>query len=340
MSAAAHVPGHPVRVFDTVIHQVQDLTPHFRRITVAGPALDRFGVPGPILDLRIKLLLPGPGQPMSLPGAPDGHLHAGWYQDWLRSEQPGRGFIRSYTVRALRTTASGRELDVDFVIHPDTGGRGAPASDWARAAEPGIRAVFIGPDASAITDSTPRSETGIRWNPNGSRRVLLAGDETALPAISSVLESLPADVTGHAFLEVPDGSDFRDINTGSAVGVTWLARNPAAAARGHLLHEAVRSAVPASAHSGTQPRGSNGRRPEQPDPTTAEKRQGEPAPQACPPGTGIAQNMYAWVAAEAGTVKRLRRYLVNEVGLDPRQSEFRAYWSLGKAGSGVNGSRL
>jgi iron complex transport system ATP-binding protein len=208
---------------------------------------------------------------------------------------------------------------------------------------PGQRNRACARSSSAPTPApspTPRSETGIRWNPNGSRRVLLAGDETALPAISSILESLPADVTGHAFLEVPDGSDFRDINTGSTVSVTWLARNPAAAARGHQLHEAVRSAVPAPAHSGTQPRGSNGRRPEQPDSTTPEKRQGAPAPQACPPGTGTAQNIYAWVAAEAGTVKRLRRYLVNEGGLDPRQSEFRAYWSLGKAGSGVNGSPL
>ena len=49
---------------------------------------------------------------------------------------------------------------------------------------------------------------------------------------------------------------------------------------------------------------------------------------------------YAWVAAEAGTVKSLRRLLVSQVGLDPRRSEFRAYWSLGKAGSGANGTPL
>jgi hypothetical protein len=54
-----------------------------------------------------------------------------------------------------------------------------------------------------------------------------------------------------------------------------------------------------------------------PDSTTPEKRQGAPAPQACPPGTGTGQNIYAWVAAEAGTVKRLRRYLVNEGALIP-----------------------
>ena len=35
---------------------------------------------------------------VSLSGA-DGSLYEGWYQDSLHIEQPGRGFIRSYTVR-------------------------------------------------------------------------------------------------------------------------------------------------------------------------------------------------------------------------------------------------
>lgn len=345
MDAAAPFPAHPVRVFDAVIERVQDMTPRFRRITFAGPALERFGIPGPTLDLRIKLLLPVPGRPMVRPGTPDGQLHEGWYQDWLRGEQPGRGFIRSYTVRALRTIPAGRELDVDFVIHPGNGGHGA--SGWARAATPGTRALIIGPDANAITGTTPRSGTGIRWDPQGARRVLLAGDETALPAVSSILDTLQADVTGHAFLEVPDGNDFQDISTRSAVRVTWLARNPSGAPRGDLLCGAVRAAVEAPGHSGAPHHGNDERasaRPDQPG-TVREGHQGKPTHQVNPsdPATAqktTAQKTYAWVAAEAGTVKRLRRYLVNQVGLDPKQSEFRAYWSLGKAGSGVNGTPI
>jgi iron complex transport system ATP-binding protein len=272
MGAAALLQPHPVRAFDVVISRIQDLTPLFRRITFAGPALDRFGVPGPALDLRIKLLMPLPGHSLTRPGTPDGQLHEGWYQDWLRREQPGGGFIRSYTVRALRTAPAGRELDVDFVIHPSSGGHEAPGSDWARAAIPGTPAVLIGPDASANTGTTRRSETGIRWDPQRVRDVLLAGDETALPAINSILETLPADVTGHAFLEVPDRDDFQDISTGSAVCITWLARNPSGAPRGDLLSEAVRAAhqVKPSGHMG-------------------------------------AQATYAWVAAEAGNVMRLLR---------------------------------
>lgn len=301
MSAAVPTPAYPLRVFDVVIRRVQDLSAHFRRITFAGPALDRFGVPGPTLDLRIKLLLPVPGYPLSRPGTPDGTLHEGWYQEWLRGEQRGRGFIRSYTVRAVRTTPCGPELDVDFVLHSDAGGQGGPASDWALTAAPGNGVLLIGPDAHAITGATPKSETGIRWDPHRARHVLLAGDETAVPAISSILEALPAGVSGHAFLEVPDGNDFRDMSTESEVRITWLARTPSGAFRGDLLHEAVRQAV-------------------------------------YTPGPPGARQMYAWVAADAGTVKNLRRYLVNQIGLDPRHSEFRAYWSLGKAGSGSNGT--
>ena len=300
MSSTAPAQPYPLRVFDVVIRRVQDLTGHLRRITFAGPALERFGVPGPTLDLRIKLLLPEPGHPVSRPGIPDGTLHEGWYQEWLRGEQPGRGFIRSYTVRAVRTTPGGPELDVDFVLHAGPGA-GGPGAGWALAAEPGKEILIIGPDAGAVTDATPPSGTGIRWNPGQARQVLFVGDETAVPAISAVLRDLPAGISGHAFLEVADPGDFLDVCTGSGVRITWLARTPSGAPRGALLEEAVRQTV---------------KTPVSPD----------------------AQQLYAWVAAEAGTVKNLRRYLVGRIGLDPGRSEFRAYWSQGKAGSGSNGT--
>jgi NADPH-dependent ferric siderophore reductase len=302
---------YPLRVFGAAVVAVQDLSPHFRRLTFAGPDLAAFGVPGPRLDLRIKLLLPVPGHPLLPLGGPAGELNAGWYQEWLGREQPGRGVIRSYTVRALRRASSGpgeraagregAELDVDFVVHPTREGVSAPASDWARAAVPGTPIVIIGPNLDAITADTPPADTGIRWDPQGAGRVLLAGDETAVSAIASILADLPPAVTGHAFLEVPEAHDVGTLTTASSVQVSWLPRNPLGAARGELLVRAVNTAV-------------------------------ESAEPPYPPQT------YAWVGAEAGTVKSLRRHLVSQLGLDPRRSEFRGYWSLGKAGSGVNGT--
>ena len=44
-----------------------------------------------------------------------------------------------------------------------------------------------------------------------------------------------------------------------------------------------------------------------------------------------ARPFYAWIAGEAGPVKRLRRYLVQEVGVDRKQIAFMGYWRQGKA---------
>ncbi|WP_434058821.1 siderophore-interacting protein [Escherichia coli] len=134
----------------------------------------------------------------------------------------------------------------------------------------------------------------MNWSPGSASRVLLAGDETAVPAISAVLEALPAHINGHAFLEVPEAADTFPLGTSSGVSITWLERGTAA--RGVRLEQAVGKALS---------------RPS-------------------------AQPGYAWVGAEAGTVRALRRCLAG-AGLDPRTAELRGYWSLGRAGSGVNG---
>lgn len=298
MAPASPTRTYPIRAFDAAVLEVSNLSPHFRRITFGGPALATFGVPGPTVDLRVKLLLPMPGRPLDRLGSRDGQLQDGWYQDWLRREQPGRGVIRSYTVRTLRDTDQGRVMDVDFVIHPVGAGQRAPASEWAQAAVPGTPVVIIGPDLHALTTDTPASEAGIRWNPRGAGKVLLAGDETAVPAISSILEDLAPDVTGHAFLEVPSKHDVSAVTTASSVQISWLPRTPPDATPGRLLQQAVRALDPA--------------------------------------GTG--RETYAWVAAESSVVQELRRHLVQELGLDPKRSEFRGYWSIGKAGSGANGT--
>lgn len=300
MAASTPVSRHPVRVFEAVVAEVRDLSPHFRRITLTGPSLRTFGVPGPTLDLRIKMLLPNPGHALQLPGTPEGILHTGWYQDWVRQDQPGRGFIRSYTIRALRRGPARPEIDVDIVLHGCPGSRDRPGTTWARGAVPGQPVWFVGPDAAAVTAATPLREAGINWKPGDAQHVLLAGDETAVPAISSILEALPEHFTGNTFLEVPDTHDVLPITTRSQVRITLLNREGGTIAHGWHLERVVRDAV-----------------------TTGAFR----------PGT------YAWVGAEGGTVKNLRRCLVG-AGLDPRTSEFRGYWCLGKAGSGVNGLPL
>ena len=66
---------------------------------------------------------------------------------------------------------------------------------------------MVGPDARydgvhGGVDFQPPPRTGA---------VLLAGDETAVPAIAAILERLPATTVGETLLEVPLGDDALEL---------------------------------------------------------------------------------------------------------------------------------
>lgn len=210
------------RMFDVTVREARVLTPHLRRVTFTGADLDLFG--DTCLDQRVKVVLPLPGT-----GEPFAHLPRGtdWYAEWRRLPEPRRNPFRTYTARAVRPAAA--EVDLDFVAHGD----GGPASRWASRARPGDPAVLVGPDARG--DS---ARVGVEWRPGAAREVLLAGDETAVPAICSIVESLPAGMTGQAFLEVPTAADRLAVRAPAGLEVHWLPR--AQGAHGLLLREAVR----------------------------------------------------------------------------------------------------
>lgn len=123
--------------------------------------------------------------------------------------------MRTYTVRHYDRER--REIDIDFVVHS-----GGYASDWALSARPGDRLIFAGP--SRAFEFTP-----------GVDCYLIAGDETALPAIGALLEQLPDDADARVFVEIPAESEEQKL----ARPVTWLHRG--SAQPGQMLVEAVRS---------------------------------------------------------------------------------------------------
>jgi iron complex transport system ATP-binding protein len=328
-----------VRAFDVSVTAVRELSPNFRRITFGGACLAGFGVAGDTLDLRIKVIIPTPGgQCPDIAGLMAGGDPAGWYQTWLALDTAERGSMRTYTVRESRCRGAVPEIDVDFVMHLDAGGRGGPAAEWAAAARPGDRVCVIGPNAAAAQCLTAGAYGGIEWSPGLAQHVLLAGDETAVPAISAILESLPADIGGHAFLEVPTASDIQDLRTSSSVTITWLPRT--GRPHGEPLDDAVRNAVRlpgwvSLAGSGEARGGS------EPEDVDIEKSILWETPQFLeeaivrstvnperPPGT---QPFYAWIAGEAAMVRGLRRYLVRDVGVDRKQVAFMGYWRKGRA---------
>lgn len=330
MTDAAHAtafPAHnvlPLLAFTLDISRVQRLSPTFVRLTLTGPDLAHFGTGGHPLDMRIKVVIPGTVnhfahlQPDSLldPADLEG-TGAEWYKTWLAHPEDERGWMRTYTVRELRSAGhpgnltEHPELDIDFVAHP-----GGKAADWALAAQVGDQLTLIGPNRHLAAPGYG----GIEFHPGRARRILLAGDETAAPAICSILEALPESFTGTAFVEVPTASDALPTITKSRVSLTWLPRDEqphgATAPLGSLLDGAVRSVV------APPPLIDRGTEPDDVDIDTQILWETSP-------GTETA--FYAWLAGEAGVIKQMRRYLVRDVGVDRTQVSFMGYWREGRA---------
>ncbi|MBP3042455.1 siderophore-interacting protein [Arthrobacter jiangjiafuii] len=323
--------------FDVEVRKVVRLSGNFQRITFAGQCLSEFGVQGQTHDLRIKVVVPSVddgGNRLPLPEFDCSDN--GWYRNWLALAQEARGSMRTYTVRAARCSGEDPEIDVDFVLHFDAEGKGGPASSWAATAAPGDRVSIIGPNVAQCV--TAESYGGIEWRPGMARHILLAGDETAVPAITAILESLPSDITGHALLEVPDSADIQPAPTASSVQIRWLPR--AGRPHGELLEGAVRATVAlpgwASVDGGPIPHP----RPEMEDVNVDEAILWE-TPQRLTPAAVLsspnpqtpagALPFYAWIAGEAGMVRGLRRYLVSEAGIDRKQVAFMGYWRSGRA---------
>lgn len=193
--------------------RTERITPKMARITLGGSELSGYPDFGP--DQRIKLFFPVEGQdrpamPRTSSGGPV----------WPPGEP--RPVIRSYTVR--RFDAAAGELDVDFVLHTAQG----PAATWAARAEPGDRVGI--------------SEPGGRYQPDAMAQAhLVIGDESALPAITTVLDAL-AEFTGpvEVWIEVADADEEQPLPVTASTTVRWLHRGDAPP--GRPLTEALTSA--------------------------------------------------------------------------------------------------
>ncbi|WES65570.1 siderophore-interacting protein [Microbacter sp. GSS18] len=285
------------------------LSPHFVRVTLTGDDFDVFGTAG--LDQRVKLLVPHADGSVSDVGQREQAVidDGSWYDRWRDLPDAARNPLRTYTIRRIDPAA--RELDIDIVLHHDAG----PAGSWAQQARPGQEIVVVGPD-----ERSDMRRIGLDWHPGTARRVLLAGDETAAPAICAILESLDASWDADAFIEVPTAADRLDIAAAPSTRVTW-------AVRGRRPHgTALTDAVTAwsARHTELLAEAAAPRRQELADIDVDRELLWDS------PGDGEG-DFYAWIAGEAGTVKTLRRHLVQGCGVDRRRVAFMGYWRLGQS---------
>ncbi|MFE1379313.1 siderophore-interacting protein [Streptomyces sp. NPDC058740] len=204
----------PFQFFSLQVDRTRRLGPSLVRVTFTGEELKGFAAGG--RDQSLSLFLPHPGQDAPvLPPLDDPDMYAilGAYRAMPHDE---RAVMRSYTVREQRTEPA-PEVDIDFAVHED----GGPACRWAQHAKPGDRVVVLGP---AVAENT-----GVRFRlPEDADSVLIWGDETALPAVSAILEWLPAETRAHVYLEVPYSGDRMELATEADATITWLVREEGA----------------------------------------------------------------------------------------------------------------
>ncbi|GAA4294763.1 siderophore-interacting protein [Streptomyces venetus] len=268
----------PFRFFSLQVVRTRRLGPSLVRVTFGGPDLHAFHSDG--CDQSLSLFLPHPGQPE--PVVPL-ELGDGWWQGWRELPDDVRAVMRSYTLRALRRDPD--EIDIDFALHgvePGAAVQAGPASRWAAAAAAGDRVLLLGP---AVADNR-----AIRFRPpEGTDLVVVWGDETAVPAASAIVESLPAGTRARVWLEVPYAGDVQDLVTEADAEITWLVREESRSADGSpMALDILRD-------------------------------------HRLPPS----ESPYVWIAGESGCVKRLRRHFVQERGIDRRRVTFVGYWRHG-----------
>lgn len=207
--------------------EATEVTPHLVRIRFGGDdTFDNITV-NDATDKYVKLLFADSAHGLVPP----------YDLDELREQAPEKlPSRRTYTVREIDVDE--KWLSIDFVIHDDAG----IAGPWAKNAAPGDRLVLFG----AGGKYAPAAESD--WH-------LFIADLSAIPAVSTALEAMPADARGviiahvaeaadRVLPEVPAGIEVKWVDSydeliSSVQELEWLAGTPQVFAHGE--REAIKS---------------------------------------------------------------------------------------------------
>ena len=262
------VPGRPVHTFDVL--RTEHITSHMVRVVLGGNGFDTF-TPSGFTDSYVKLVfVPDDVDVAALPQP----LTRDSFDDLPDAKKP---VVRTITVRSADPVA--REIAVDIAVHGEHG----TAGPWAATAQPGQPMYLMGPSGAYSPD--PAAD----WH-------LLAGDETALPAISVALEALPANATGQVFIEVADPDDEIPLTAPEGVQINWILRGGRSDLGG-------------------------------------EDRAGDHAPlvEAVKTAFWMPGQVHAFVHGEAQAVMHnLRPYIRKERGVDAKWASISGYWRRGR----------
>jgi NADPH-dependent ferric siderophore reductase len=165
---------HELKLRELTVARIERLGDGFVAITFTGEALADFTSLS--FDDHVKFMFPD-------------------------TEADGEQVRRDYTPR--RFSREARELTIEFALHGD-----GKASDWARHAVVGQRALVGGPRGSMIVPLE------LDWH-------VLTGDATALPAIARRLEELPRGSRAMVFVHA-ERADRRVFAGAADVDLRWF----------------------------------------------------------------------------------------------------------------------
>lgn len=189
------IDGH-ARIMKAEVTAVGRVAPRMAEVTIAGPDLREMPILGP--DQFLYLFIPRRGE-----AAPDVDYDFDWAR-WRQMPEDERPIGRYYTVRRFRREQG--EIDLHMVLHGD-----GPLTGWAARARRGDRVALWGPRAAFHL-------------PGDANTVFLAADEAGLPALASILESLPDGMHGAAFVEVEDAGEEQPLRAPGGIDLWWLPR--------------------------------------------------------------------------------------------------------------------
>jgi len=257
-----------VHTFEVV--RTEEVMSHMVRVVLGGKGFDTF-TPSEFTDSYVKLVFVADDVDVAALPHP---LTLDSFADLPAVKKP---VVRTITVR--RADPAAGELVVDIAVHGDHG----TAGPWAATAQPGQPAYVMGPSGGYAPD--PSAD----WH-------LLAGDETALPAISVALESLPANAIARVFIEIAEPEDEISLSAPEGAQINWLYRG----GRADLV--------------GADRAGDNA-----------------PLVEAVTTAFWLPGQVHAFVHGEAQAVMHnLRPYIRKERGVDAKRASISGYWRRGR----------
>ncbi|MCA1368617.1 siderophore-interacting protein [Bradyrhizobium sp. BRP14] len=194
------------------VDSVTDITPRLRRVSFRVADAGLFATSR---NMHLRLLF-------NLREIAEQHAWQQGRQGAPRSDT--KPTWRAYTIRSVERPSN--TIAIDFLMHDAEG----PGCCWARGAKRGDVIGAAGPSGGGLVEA--------QW-------YLLAGDETALPAISRFVESLDETKAATVVIEVATSADVIPFTSPAAIDVKWLYRNASGGdCRGDLVQAIATADIP------------------------------------------------------------------------------------------------